>query len=499
MPENNNIQKVVIVGGGTSGWMTAAALSKLFKNRLCEIELIESAEIPNVGVGEATIPQIQLFNQLLGIDENEFIRKTQATFKHGIEFVNWQKINHSYMHPFGTIGLNFEGVEFHHFWIKMAQLGKVGSIQDYAFNSVAGKAGKMMRSVNVPNSPLASISYAYHFDAGLYVKLLREVAEKNNTTRIESTVKQVNLNPENGFISSLSLANGQEVTGDLFIDCTGFRGLLIEGALHTGYQDWSHWLPCDSAVVAPSKLVNDPEPYTRSTAQPAGWQWRIPLQHRMGNGYVFSSKFTTDDEAKKILVDGIEGELLAEPRFLRFKGGMRNKYWNKNCVAIGLSSGFIEPLESTAIHLVQSSISRLMSLFPTKDFVQNDIDTYNQQAQVEMERIRDFIICHYKLTERDDTPFWRFCQHMDIPESLHKKIALFKSTGRVFREDEELFNQSSWVSVMLGQGLMPERYHPMVDVLPIDEIEKRMQNIQHVIKTSVEKMPTQAEFIASNC
>lgn len=285
--QQKNIQKVVIVGGGSAGWMTAAALAKLFKNKMCEVELIESAEIPNVGVGEATIPQIQLFNELLGLSENEFIRKTQGTFKHGIEFVDWKKLGHSYMHPFGTIGLNFEGVEFHHFWIKMAQQQKVDCIQKYAFNSAAAKAGKMMRSVNAPNSPLSSISYAFHFDANLYIKLLREVAENNGVKRTQATVKQVTTDAETGFIDSLELNTGQWVKGDLYIDCTGFSGLLIEKSLHTGYTNWSQWLPCDSAVVAPSTLTGEPDPYTRSTAQKAGWQWRIPLQHRMGNGHVF--------------------------------------------------------------------------------------------------------------------------------------------------------------------------------------------------------------------
>lgn len=493
-----NIKKVVIVGGGSAGWMTAAALGKLFKNKVCQVELIESAEIPNVGVGEATIPQIQIFNQLLGLNEKEFIQRTQGTFKHGIEFVDWKKLGHAYMHPFGTLGLNFEGVEFHHFWIKMALQNKVGCIQNYAFNSVAAKAGKMMHSVNVPNSPLSNISYAYHFDANKYVQLLSDVAQSYGVKRVQATVKQITTVAETGFIDSLELSNGDWVKGDLYIDCTGFSGLLIEKTLHTGYTNWSHWLPCNSAVVAPSSLVGDPQPYTRSTAQTAGWQWRIPLQHRMGNGHVFSSKFMSDDEATKILLDNIDGEVLAEPRFLRFNGGMRNKYWNKNCVAIGLASGFIEPLESTAIHLVQSAISRLMSLFPVKDFVQTDIDTYNKQSKVEMERIRDFIICHYKLTERNDSPFWNYCRTMDIPDTLQHKFDLFKQSGRIFREDEELFNQSSWVSVMLGQGLMPKRYHPMVDVLTDEEIIARMQNIEKVIQHSVEKMPSQAEFIRQN-
>lgn len=493
------IKEIVIVGGGTAGWMTAAAMSRFMTPSMCSIRVIESADIPNVGVGEATIPQIQLFNSLLDLDEDEFVRRTQATFKHGIEFVNWKQLGHAYMHPFGTIGLNFEGVEFHHYWLRMAQQGKGGNLQDYAFNSVAGKAGKMMRSINAQNSPLANISYAFHFDAALYVDFLKDYATKRGVKHTEGKVEQVKLRKSDGFIDHLILQSGEQVNGELFIDCTGFRGLLIEGALHTGYEDWSHLLPCDSAVVVPSKNTGDPVPYTRSTAQTAGWQWRIPLQHRVGNGHVYASRFMSDEEAEKILLDNIEGEPLDKPRLLRFKGGMRNKMWNKNCVAIGLSAGFVEPLESTAIHLIQSSISRLMSLFPNTSFDQQDIDTYNKQASLEMLRIRDFIILHYKVTERDDSDFWDFCRTMEVPDYLQNKIDLFKANGRIFREDEELFNQSSWLSVMIGQGLMPQGYHPLANMLSEDEILKRLDSVANTIQKSVDYMPTQKEFIQKYC
>lgn len=496
---SKQISEVIIVGGGTAGWMTAAAFSRFLRKDMCRIRVIESADIPSVGVGEATIPQIQLFNSLLELDEDEFVKRTQATFKHGIEFVDWKSVGHSYMHPFGSIGLNFEGVEFYQYWLKMAQQGKVGDLQEYAFNSVAGKSGKMMRSINAPNSPLNSINYAFHFDAALYVEFLKDYATKRGVLHTEGKVAQVNLRKQDGFIDNLILASGENVSGELFIDCTGFRGLLIEQTLHVGYQDWSHWLPCDRAVVVPSETTSDPVPYTRSTAQSAGWQWRIPLQHRVGNGHVYSSKFMSDQQAQDILLQNIEGEPLIEPRMLKFKGGMRNKMWHKNCVAIGLSAGFVEPLESTAIHLIQSGISRLMSLFPTTAFDKEDITTYNRQAALEIERIRDFIILHYKLTERDDSDFWNYCRNMEIPDYLQNKIDLFKANGRIFREDEELFNQTSWLSVMVGQGLMPQGYHPLVNILSEEEILRRMESVRKTILQSVDYMPTQKEFIAKHC
>lgn len=496
---NQQISKVIIVGGGTAGWMTAAAMGHLLGERLCSIRVIESSDIPTVGVGEATIPQIQLFNSLLGLDEDDFIKKTQATFKHGIEFVNWKSLNHAYFHPFGSLGLNFEGVEFHHFWLKMAQQGKAAEIQQYAFNSVAAKAGKMMRSINAPNSPLSNINYAFHFDAALYVDYLREFAKERGVAHTDGKVAEVRLNHESGFIESLQLESGQEVAADLFIDCTGFRGLLIEDALKTGYEDWSHWLPCNRAVVVPSESTGAPVPYTRSTAQKAGWQWRIPLQHRVGNGHVYSSQFMSDQEAQRILLSNIEGMPLDEPRTLRFTSGVRKKMWHKNCVAIGLAGGFIEPLESTAIHLIQSSISRLMSLFPTKAFDQIEIDTFNTQSRTEMERIRDFIILHYKVTERSDSAFWNYCRTMDIPATLERKLELFRANGRIFREDEELFNQTSWLSVMLGQGLMPNGYHPVANVLDEIQIQKRLDDVKNVIEQSVDYMPSHAEFIATHC
>ena len=485
-----HVKKIVIVGGGEAGWMTAAAMSKLLNRADLTIELVESLNTDSVGAGEGTIPQIKLFHQLLGINEDEFIRKTKATFKYGIEFVNWQTLGHSYMHPFGSIGQNFAGVEFHHYWNKMMKNGTASDLQNYSFNSAAAKSGKVLSAENVPHLPLSNVAYAYHFDASLYVAFLKEIALNHGVKHVEAIVDDVHIDPDNGHIEKIILDSGASLSGDLFIDCSGFRGLLIEEALKTGYESWQHWLPCDSAIVVPSIDTEKLAPYTRSTAQVAGWQWKIPLQHEMGNGFVYSSQFISDDQAKEILLRDIEGEVIDEPKIIRFKAGIRHKQWHKNCVAIGLSSGFVEPLESTAIHLIQSAISRLMALFPTVDMPEILQDTYNKQSRAEMEKIRDFIILHYKVTDRDDSEFWRYCRDMDIPDTLINKIELFCSQGRIFQEDGELFNPTSWLSVMVGQGLMAQQYHPLVDNLSSEEIINRLNKVENVIKKTVEVMPT---------
>ncbi|WP_028885635.1 tryptophan halogenase family protein [Teredinibacter turnerae] len=495
---NNRIEKIVIVGGGTAGWMTAAACGKLLKTS-CEVELVESEALPPIGVGEATIPQINLFNKVLQLDEDDFVRKTQATFKLGIEFVNWTKLNHRYLHPFGSFGRDMEGVEFHHFWLKMCKNGSEKNIEDYSLAAVAAKKGRFTRPINIPNSPLAEIHYAFHFDAGLYAKYLRDFSEARGVIRTEGRVKQVIQHPDSGFIESLTLDDGRCVKGDLFIDCTGFQGLLIEQTLKTGYVDWREWLPCDTAIAVPCTSNGDPTPYTRSTAHTAGWQWRIPLQHRIGNGHVFSSRFMSSDEATSILLNNLDGEPLAEPREIKFNGGKRKRYWNKNVVAIGLSSGFVEPLESTAIHLIQSTIARLFSLFPTREFRQEEIDRFNRLSDLEMDRVRDFIILHYIATERDDSPFWQYIQEMEIPEYLQNKIRMYQNSGRIYREDEELFNETSWLAVLHGQGIRPTDYHPVVDTLSLEEVRRRVDNIEAVIKRSSEEMPSHAEFIATHC
>jgi len=496
---DNRIKKIVIVGGGTAGWMTAAACAKLLKSSYCEIELVESEQIATIGVGEATIPQMQLFNKVLDLNEDDFIRKTQATFKLGIEFVNWKKVGESYIHPFGGFGINMEGVEFHHFWLKMYQQGLAKDIEDYSIAAAAAKQGRFMRPVNLPNSPLSDIHYAFHFDASLYAQYLRTFSEERGVRRIEGRVVEVLQRPSDGFIESIMLEGGAKVSGDLFIDCTGFKGLLIEETLKTGYEDWSHWLPCDRAIAVPSANTQDPIPYTRSTAHSAGWQWRIPLQHRVGNGHVFSSRFMSDDEATALLLKNLDGEPLADPRTIKFKGGKRKKYWNKNVVAIGLSSGFVEPLESTAIHLIQSTIARLFSLFPTKDFHQDEIDRFNRLSDLEIERVRDFIILHYVATERDDSDFWRYIRGIDIPEYLQNKIRMYQRTGRIYREDEELFNETSWLAVFHGQGVMAKDYHPIVDTLSDEDVKRRVDSVLAVINRSCEEMPLQKIFIDKYC
>lgn len=493
------IQRVVIVGGGTAGWMTAATLSKLFPRGL-ELILIESDEIGTVGVGEATIPQIRLFNATLGLDENDFIQKTQGSFKLGIEFVDWTRLGHRYMHAFGPVGGRDLGiVQFYQYWLKLKSQGKAGELGDYTFNTVASRLNRFMRPINKPNSPLSQIYYAFHFDASLYARYLRGLSEARGVQRLEGKITDTVLRPENGHIHSVRLNDGREVTGDLFIDCSGFRGLLIEQALKTGYEDWSDWLPCNRALAVPCSSASPFTPYTRSTARKAGWQWRIPLQHRTGNGYVYCSDYISDDEAAATLLANLDGKALADPRPLRFVTGMRKRFWNRNCVAIGLSSGFLEPLESTSIHFIQSSIAKLVAFFPTRAFSECDIDEYNRQVQFEFERARDFILLHYKANERDDSPFWIRCREHAIPDSLAHKIDLFKSHGRIFREHEELFTEVSWIQVLLGQNVMPEGWHPMVDLLDQHELEQFVGGIQGVMQRAAEVMPDHAAFIKQHC
>jgi tryptophan 7-halogenase len=495
---DQRIRNIVIVGGGTAGWMTAAVLSKLLHGQL-DIRLIESDEIGIVGVGEATIPQIQLFNQTLGLDEDDFVRKTQGTFKLGIQFVDWWRPGQSYLHSFGAIGgRNLGVVPFYQYWLKLHQAGEAADLGAYTFNTIAALQNKFMRAVAIPNSPLSSIAHAFHFDAGLYAKYLRGYAEARGIRRTEGKVVETRLRGEDGFIESVVLESGEVVSGDLFIDCSGFRGLLIEQALHTGYEDWTHWLPCNRALAVPCESVSPLTPYTRSTARKAGWQWRIPLQSRIGNGLVYSSEYLSDDEAASILLGNLDGAPLADPRPLRFVTGMRKRFWNRNCVAIGLASGFMEPLESTSIHFIQSSISKLIAFFPSAGFDQVDIDEYNRQVQFEFERSRDFLVLHYQANERSE-PFWRHCREMAIPDTLADKIELFRSHGRTFREHEELFTESSWIQVLLGQGVMPRSYHPMVDMLPHEEVTRMVAGVRGVHEACVAAMPAHADFIAKQC
>jgi tryptophan halogenase len=494
------IRKVVIVGGGTAGWMAAAALTKIigaFPG--LEIELVESEAIGTVGVGEATIPQIVLFNAMLGIDENEFVRETHATYKLGIEFVDWTRPGHRYIHPFGHHGLDMLGIEFHHFWLKGRALGEPTELDQYAIGAVAARAGKMAwPTPGNPKSPLSKLGYAFQFDAGRYARYLRGRAERQGATRTEGRIVGVERDGESGFVTAVVLESGSKVAGDLFIDCSGFRALLIGQELGVPFVDWSQWLPCDRAAAIPCTLAGDHMPLTRSTARPAGWQWRIPLQHRIGNGHVYCSAHMSDDEAIALLLANLDGEPLAEPNRLRFTAGHRARAWDKNVVALGLAGGFLEPLESTSIHLVQTAIARLLALFPTRAFSQVEIDRFNQETEQEYVDIRDFLVLHYCATERDDTAFWDYCRTMELPDGLKDKLAMFRSSGRIFREHNELFTETSWLAVMVGQGIKAGGYHPVADMLSDAETLERLDHIRQVIAYAAEQMPTQDAFLAGN-
>jgi tryptophan halogenase len=494
------IRKVVIVGGGTAGWMAAAALSKIMGGFPgLRIELVESEAIGTVGVGEATIPQINLFNAMLGIDENEFVRETHATYKLGIEFVDWTREGHRYVHPFGFYGLDMMGIEFHHHWLKGRTIGDTSELDEYSIGAVAGKMGRMARPTpDRPKSPLSKIAYAFQFDAGRYARYLRGRAERQGVIRIEGRIVGVERDGESGFVTAVVLESGDRIEGELFIDCSGFRALLIGQELGVPFVDWSQWLPCDRAVAIPCTLGGDHEPLTRSTARPAGWQWRIPLQHRIGNGHVYCSAHMSDDEAVALLLANLDGEPLAEPNRLRFTAGHRARAWEKNVVALGLAGGFLEPLESTAIHLVQSGIARLMTLFPTRAFGQREIERYNQQSVRDYVDIRDFLVLHYCATERGDTAFWDYCRNIEPPEGLAEKLAMFRSSGRVFREHNELFTETSWLSVMVGQGIEPGGYHPAADLLPDAETLDRLAHIREVVARTAREMPTQEAFLSAN-
>jgi tryptophan halogenase len=500
MEKKPPIRKIVIVGGGTAGWMAASLFSKMLPRHM-DIRLVESEEIGTIGVGEATIPAIKYFNEALELDEDEFLRRTQGTFKLGIEFVDWARRGESYIHGFGKIGTDWAAMKTYQYWLKMRQAGQVSAtFDDYSINTVAPREARFMRSrPDMPNSPLADIAYAFHFDASLYARYLRGFAEARGVRRSEGRIVETVLRSADGYIEAIVLASGERVDGDFFIDCSGIRGLLIEQALHAGYEDWSHWLPCDRALAIPCESVQPLLPMTRSTAHAAGWQWRIPLQHRIGNGHVYSSRFISDDEAAQTLLANLDGKPLADPRPVKFLPGRRRLGWVKNCVAVGLSSGFLEPLESTSIHLIQTALVRLTKLFPHFGIDQAEVDQYNRVTQFEYERIRDFIILHYKATERADSPMWNYCRTMSIPDSLAHKIELFRANGRVFRENDELFAEESWLQVMLGQHIMPRGYDPMVDLRSPEEIAGYLDNIRTVIRRCVGVMPTHAEFIARNC
>ena len=495
------VTKVVIVGGGTAGWMTAAAMARIMGPMPgFTVTLVESEAIGTVGVGEATIPQIIGFNRMLGIDEMQFMRETRATYKLGIEFVDWLRPGHAYVHPFGTFGLDMLGIEFQHFWLRdRAEGGDTGSIDDFSIAAVAGKAGKFTwpRGDN-PKSPLSKMAYAFQFDAGRYARFLRSMAEAGGVHRVEGRITGVSQDQESGHVTGVTLDDGREVTGELFIDCSGFRSILLGAQLGVPFIDWSDWLMCDSAQAVPCELGGRAEPLTRSTARSAGWQWRIPLQHRIGNGHVYSSAHMTDQQATDTLLDNLDGAPLADPIQLRFTAGRRARAWEKNVVALGLSAGFLEPLESTSIHLVQAGIARLMSLFPDASFRQTEIDRFNRETAREYDDIRDFLVLHYRATERNDSEFWRACQALPTPDGLAEKIDMFRSSGRIFRENNELFTEASWLSVMLSQGIIPSGHHPAAHIIDAAETRQRLDHIRSVIAHTATEMPTQDQFLRHN-
>ena len=496
------LKRIVIVGGGTAGWMTAAALAKTAGANNQSIVLVESEEIGTVGVGEATIPAIQQYNKLLDIDEDQFVRETSATFKLGIEFIDWRRLGHSYFHQFGLIGADISGgVPFSHYWLRTLLGGGAIDPDILRFNAEteAARAGRFGRVRPDDKSGLPTINYAFQFDASRYAAFLRRYSEKRGVVRQEGRIVDVHQNGESGFIEAVELQGGRRVPGDFFIDCSGFRGLLIEGTLGAGFEDWSQWLPCDRAAAVPCERIEDPRPFTRSTAREAGWQWRIPLQHRTGNGYVYCSEHISDDEASERLLSRLDGKPIADPRILRFTAGQRKSSWVKNCLAVGLSSGFLEPLESTSIHLVQASVAKFLDLFPQGEMDPPVIARFNDETRRSYEAIRDFLIAHYKVTERDDTPFWAYCKNMSVPDSLAEKLDLFRRRGSVMPDHFDLFREGSWFAVLYGQGIMPEGYHPLADTMSEDELRLTMSKIRSAIQKRVAGLPTHQQFIDRHC
>ncbi|WP_255416946.1 tryptophan halogenase family protein [Erythrobacter sp. HKB08] len=489
-------QAIVVVGGGTAGWMTAAALVRFTQ---AKVTLVESDAIGTVGVGEATIPQIRLFNAGLGIDEAEFLRETRGSFKLGIEFAGWNGEGSRYMHAFGHIGQGRGILPFHQYWLRARAEGLAKDLSAYSLNEVAARALKMQMWRQQPGQPTPDMPCAYHFDAGLYAAYLRRYSEAAGATRIEGKVARVERHPDSGLISAIHLDDDRTIEGDFFIDCTGFRSLLLGEALGTGFDDWTHWLPCDRAIAVPCETRGDFTPYTRSTARKAGWQWRIPLQHRIGNGHVYCSEFMEDAEALDILLANLDGKPQAEPNQLRFTTGTRQKHWVGNCLAIGLSAGFMEPLESTSIHLIQSSIARFLQMLPGKQVEPAIAEEFNRQASFEWERIRDFLILHYWANGREGEPFWDLCRAMELPDTLTAKVEQFRAGGYIHREHEELFTEPGWLQVFVGQGIVPESWHPAADGMGDDQLAEMLAQIEQGIERLTADMPGHIEFLRAYC
>jgi tryptophan halogenase len=492
------IKKIVVVGGGSAGWMSAAMLARIFpKNK--EIHVIESDAIGTVGVGEATIPPIQQFNSILGIDEHTFLKRTKGTYKLAIKFEGWGKLDDSYMHTFGHIGKSLNSVDFHHYWLLARSLGDSSSYWDYSINYQAATQYRYDKVDYLPQAKLPGLVRAYHFDAGLYAAMLREYSQARDVQRIEGKITSVKQNNDTRHIESVTLESGQVIDGDLFIDCSGFRGLLISDTLQTEFDNYTQWLPCDRAVAIPSESERSPVPYTRSIAHDAGWQWQIPLQHRVGNGLVYCSEFWDNDKALSILEANLPGKALREPNFIRFETGRREKQWNKNVVAMGLASGFLEPLESTSLHLIQSGIMRLIKLFPTSTDFAALQDEYNRQSKNEFEQIRDFLILHYHLNQRGSSACWTRCRDADIPDSLAHKIALFEQSGRVVRTEDELFSEIAWYQVMMGQNCIPASFHPLAHALPDDKRQVLLDSLKSIATGTAAKMPLHEDYLKRYC
>ncbi len=503
------IRRIVIVGGGSAGWMTAAALAKSLGARNHDITLVESEDIGTVGVGEATIPGIRMFNDVLGIDEDVFMRETQATFKLGIAFDGWRKAGAAYFHPFGNYGADMEGIAFTQYWLRQFKAGGSADFGQYNVETEAARAGRFGRTPPLAPGPgpgpgpgpamQPAINYAFHFDAGLYAGFLRRYAEDLGVVRREGRIMAVRQDAASGDITAVQLTGGTTIAGDLFIDCSGFRSLLLGETLKVDYEDWSRWLPVNRALAAPSLRKEAPVPYTRSTAREAGWQWRIPLQHRTGNGYVFCDAYIGEDAALNTLMDTLDGDALAEPRLLKFTTGHRRQYWKNNCIAVGLAAGFLEPLESTGIHLIQTAITQLLSVFPKTGIQPAVVRAYNRAMDEVYTNVRDFIIAHYKVTQREDTAFWRYCKTMEIPDSLQDRLEVFAGQGNAMVRQGELFREQSWFAVLMGQGLVPRDYNPVADNLSRDQLNQRLKRVRDGVCTRVAGLPLHGDFIAAHC
>ena len=487
--------RVVVVGGGTAGWMTAGALAWALPGA-ATVRLVESQEIGIIGVGEATLPHLRAFFETLGMDEAEVMRATHATFKLGIDFRGFGKIGDSYIHPFGVFGLDLREAPFHHHWLRMRSLGRLDELSDYSMAIAIARRNRFSPPANDPAALASTFGYAYQFDATLFAPLMRAYGEARGVTRTEGRVVEVERNGETGDVAAILLADGERVEGDLFVDCSGFRSILLGDTLGEPWEDWSQWLPCDRACALPCTSPPGPiEPYTRATAMSAGWRWRIPLQHRVGNGYVYSSAHISDDEAAEAIVAAVEGTPMADPRVLRFRAGRRRRGWVKNVIGVGLAGGFLEPLESTSIHLAQQAITYLIELFPERRIADSDRDEFNALMDMEYDRVRDFLILHYHSTTRDDSDFWNHVRTMEVPDSLHEKIELFRATGRVARYVNGPFLEASWIAVLLGQGVIPERWDPRADAMDPGELAAAMDRLRRSIAATAEQMPEHSEFL----